>query len=119
MDKAFKIGLVLSVFAVAIALFQSAQNSRYQYSSNGGQGIIADTRTGEFWAVDGSHFLPRSARITAHHPLVEDETAQDDRANTLHSCLVGHVDPKECLANFMGSQATKTAPATAPQAPSQ
>jgi len=115
MNKAFKIGLVLSVFAVAIALFQAAQNNRYQCSSNGSQWIVADTRTGEFWTEDGSHWEPRRARITAHHPSVEDETAQDDRANNLHSCLMSHTDPKKCLAEFMGSQSAKTAPVSAPQ----
>lgn len=118
MDKPFKIGLVLGVFAVAIALFQGAQNGRHQYSNNGSQ-VIVDTRTGEFWTPDGSHFEPRWARITAHSPSVDDETGRDDRANALNACLVSGSDPKKCLAEFRASRETKPAPVSAPQVPGQ
>jgi hypothetical protein len=60
-DKAIKIGLLVSVFAAALALFQRSENGRYQYSTNGNQGVVLDTRTGEFWTEDGTHFEPRMA----------------------------------------------------------
>jgi hypothetical protein len=53
MDKLFRIGLLVGVFAIALGFFQNSQNGRYQYSSNGNVGIIVDTRTGEFWTEQG------------------------------------------------------------------
>jgi len=91
MENTFRIGLVVSVFAVAIAVFQFSQNGRYQYSIDGTHGIIVDTRTGEFWTEDGSHFEPRIARITARHPSVDDETASDDKANKFKECLEANI----------------------------
>jgi hypothetical protein len=119
MDYGFKIGLLVGIFAVAIALFESSSNGRYQYSSNGSRGIVVDTRTGEFWTEDGSHFEPRTARITTHHPSVEDATAQDDRANSLHNCLMSHTDPKKCLAEFTASRAIQPPPPSTSAAPQQ
>lgn len=119
MDYGFKIGLLVGIFAVAIALFENSSNGRYQYSSNGSQGIVVDTRTGEFWTEDGSHFEPRTARITTHHPSVEDATAQDDRANSLHNCLMSHTDPKKCLAEFTASRAIQPPPTSTSAAPQQ
>jgi hypothetical protein len=87
MDKAFKIGVLLGIFGIAVALFQQAQNGRYQYSTNGSQGIVVDTRTGEFWQEDGSHFEPRTAHITARHPSVDDQTESDDNTNKFSECL--------------------------------
>jgi len=118
MDKGFKIGLVVGILAIAIALFESSQNGRYQYSGTGEQGAMVDTRTGEFWTADGSHYEPRAAKITAHHPQVEDATANDDRANKLHSCLIGGGDPKKCLADFAASRPNVSpAPAASPAPP--
>lgn len=87
MEDIFRIGLVVGIFAIAIAVFQHSQNGRYQYSTDGTHGIIVDTRTGEFWTEDGSHFEPRIARITARHPSVDDQTASDDKANKFKECL--------------------------------
>jgi hypothetical protein len=105
MDKAFKLGLLVGIFAVAVALFQSAENGRYQYSTNGSEAVIVDTRTGDFWTENGSHFEPRIARITAHHPTVDDQTASDDSAQKFHDCLLAniqavrnHTDKRDCLA---------------------
>jgi hypothetical protein len=119
MDKGFRIGLLVGVFAIAIGLFESSQNGRYQYSTNGNQGVVVDTRSGEYWTEDGSHFEPRTAHITAHHPSVEDATAEDDRANNLHNCLMSHADPKKCLAEFTASRTTAPPPSPASPAPRQ
>jgi hypothetical protein len=85
MENIFRIGLVVGIFAIAIAVFQHSQNGRYQYSTDGTHGIIVDTRTGEFWTEDGSHFEPRIARITARHPSV------DDQANKFKECLEANI----------------------------
>jgi len=119
MDKGFKIGLVVGIFAIAIAIFEGSQNGRYQYSGVGDQGTVVDTRTGEFWTADGSHFEPRAARITAHHPQVEDATVNDDRANKLHNCLMSGADPKKCLAEFTSSGTYTHPPSPASPAPPQ
>jgi hypothetical protein len=87
MDNVFKTGLLVGILAVAIALFQRSQNGRYQYSTNGTQGVVLDTRTGEFWTEDGTHFEPRMAHITARHPSVDDQTGSDDRSNRFKECL--------------------------------
>jgi hypothetical protein len=91
MDNASRIGLVVGVFAIAIALFQHSQNGRYQYSTDGTHGIIVDTRTGEYWTEDGSHFEPRIAHITAHHPSVDDQTTGDDKSNEFRECLEANI----------------------------
>jgi hypothetical protein len=119
MDKGFKIGLVVGIFAIAIAIFEGSQNGRYQYSGSGDQGAIVDTRTGEFWTADGSHFEPRAARITAHHPQVEDATVNDDRADKLHNCLMSGADPKKCLAEFTASGTNASSPASASTPPAE
>jgi hypothetical protein len=87
MDQVFKIGLLVGIFATALALFQHSENGRYQYSTSGTQGIVLDTRTGEFWTEDGTHFEPRTAHITARHPSLDDQTASDDRSNRFKECL--------------------------------
>jgi hypothetical protein len=63
----------------------------YQYSTNGNQGIIVDTRIGEYWMEDGTHVEPRSAHITTHHPHVDDETASDDRTQEFSDCLKANI----------------------------
>jgi hypothetical protein len=105
MNGWFRIGLLLGVLAIAGALFQSSQNGRYQYSTNENHGVVLDTRTGEFWAEDGTHFEPRTARITSHHPLVDDETASDDRTQKFRDCLRAniqaarsHTARRDCVA---------------------
>jgi hypothetical protein len=121
MDKGLTIGLVVGLFAVATALFQSAQNGRYQYTTNGSQAVIVDTRTGDFWTEDGSHFEPRMARVTAHHPTIDDQTESDDSAQKFHDCLLAniqavrnHSDKRDCLAerhlNFQRPAPTTPAP---------
>jgi hypothetical protein len=121
MDKTFRIGLLVGIFAAAIALFQNAQNGRYQYSTNGNQGIVVDTRTGEFWVEDGSHFEPRAAHITVHHPMILDETANDDRSQKFQECLQAnlqavrsHTDRRDCVAeqHFDFQKPAPIAPAT-------
>jgi hypothetical protein len=72
MDKPFQIGLVVGVFAIAYVLYLNSENGRYQYSG----GMVVDTRTGEFWSEDGTHFEPRSAHITTHHPSVEGQAGK-------------------------------------------
>jgi hypothetical protein len=91
MDKAFKIGLLVGIFGVVFALLQQSQNGRYRYSTNGGRGVVVDTRTGEFWQEDGSHFEPRMARITARHPSMDDQTENDDKTNKFKECLDANV----------------------------
>ena len=91
MDNAARIGLVVGVLAIAIALFQHSQNGRYQYSTDGTHGIIVDTRTGEFWKEDGSHFEPRIAHITVHHPSVDNQTASDDKSEKFRECLEANI----------------------------
>lgn len=91
MNRWFQIGLLVGVFAIAAALFQQSQNGRYQYSTSGNQGIIVDTRTGVFWVEDGTHFEPRTAHITVHHPLVDDQTASDDRTQKFSECLQANI----------------------------
>jgi hypothetical protein len=100
MEKLFKIGLVLGVLSVAFALFDGAQNGRYQHSGNGGEGVVLDTRTGEYWDAAGNHFEPRLARITMHSAAIDDETADDNRRNAFHDCIESHTDVKKCLADF-------------------
>jgi hypothetical protein len=101
MDRSLQIALIVGVFAVATVLFEYSENGRYQYSPNGSAGIIVDTRTGEYWTEDGSHFEPREARITVHHPAVDDRTASDDRVNKFMDCIhdAAHKkDARDCLA---------------------
>jgi hypothetical protein len=113
MDKLFKIGLLVGIFAAAIALFQNSQNGRYRYSANPidpteykTSGVVIDTRTGEYWTEDGTHFEPRTAHITAHRPFVDDETANDDSTKKFHDCLMAniqavrtHAAQRDCVAN--------------------
>jgi|SRR6516165_290916 len=87
MDKPFQIALVVGVFAIAFVLYRDSENRRYLYSANGSGGVVLDTRSGEFWTEDGTHFEPRFARITAHHPSVDDQTANDDSTNRFRDCL--------------------------------
>jgi hypothetical protein len=119
MDKAFKIGVLFGIFGIAGALFQQAQNGRYQYSTNGGQGIVVDTRTGEFWQEDGSHFEPRMAHITARHPSVDDQTESDDKTNKFRECLEANVQAirahsearRNCVVEMkLGSQPAPQSP---------
>jgi len=91
MENTFRIGLVVGVLAIAIAVFQHSQNGRYQYSTDGTHGTIVDTRTGEYWTEDGSHFEPRTAHITARHPSVDDQTASDDKSNKFKECLEANI----------------------------
>jgi hypothetical protein len=102
MDRSFQIALVASVFAIAIVLFKYSENGRYQYSGSADEGIIVDTRSGEYWRWDGSHFEPRAALITFHHPSVDDQTVGDDRSNKFKDCLHDAVthgkDTKACVA---------------------
>ena len=105
MENAFKVGVLLGIFAIAVSLFLSSQNGRYQYSINESRGIIVDTRTGQFWTEEGSHFQPRVAQITMHQPLVNDETASDERSQRFHDCLQAniqalrnHSPKRDCVA---------------------
>jgi hypothetical protein len=62
---------------------------------------VLDTRTGEYWTEDGSHFEPRRAVITTHVPKVINQAEHDERAIQLDDCLSGHQKtPQECLADF-------------------
>jgi hypothetical protein len=107
-DKGFRIGLLVSIVAIAIALFQNSRNSHYQYFNNGNQVGIVDTRTGEFWTEEGSHFEPRTARITVHQPIVEDTTAEDTRTKAFSDCLWNHAKtPKLCVAESRAAQITE------------
>ena len=86
-DKGFKIGLPVSILAVAIALFQHSQNSRYQYFNGANQQGIVDTR-GEFWTEKDGHPLPTANRENyAHHPSIEDASADDDRTKAFNDCI--------------------------------
>jgi hypothetical protein len=87
MGKPLQIALIVGIFALAFAVFEHSKNGRYQHSSNGTTGLIVDTRTGEYWDEAGSHWEPRKAHITAHHPSVDDQTASDDRANKFMNCI--------------------------------
>lgn len=115
MDKAFKVALLVGIFVIAFALFQQSENGRYRYSTNGTQGIVVDTRTGEFWLEDGSHFELRIAHITARHPSVDDETVSDDRANKFKECLEANVQAtrdntvvrRDCVAGMKLGISTK------------
>jgi len=115
----FRIGLVISVFAIAIALFQHSQNGRYQYSTDGTHGIIVDTRTGEFWMEDGSHFEPRIAHITARHPSIEDQTASDDKSNRFKECLEANIrairDHSETRRDCVAEERFESRPGSQPQ----
>lgn len=101
MNRVFQISSILILSAIAALLFQYSQNGHYQFSTNGTSGVIVDTRTGEYWTEDGSHFEPRSAHITAHHPSVDDQTSSDDRSNKFRDCLqdavAHHKSAKDCL----------------------
>lgn len=108
MDKVFKMGVLVSLFAVAAALFESSQNGRYQYSRSDVH-VVIDTRTGEFWTEDGTHFIPRAAQITVHHPAVDDQSASDDSANKFRECLddvVRHHSGRNCLAEQQAASPT-------------
>ena len=102
MNKAFKIALLAGIFAVAIALFQQSENGRYQYAlENEHDGIVLDTRTGEFWDASGTYYQPRARRITTHEPEIVDEAKGDERTNRFNECLKNHRDtPKNCLAEL-------------------
>jgi hypothetical protein len=103
MDKTFKIGVLVGILVIAIALFQLSQNARYSYSTaNGDSGIVLDTRTGEFWTVDGSHYEPRAARITTHEPFVVNGAAQDHRVNNYLDCLHNSKDSTKCGSELLG-----------------
>ena len=72
-----------------------------------------DTRTGEFWVEDGSHFEPRTAHITVHHPMILDESAKDDRTQEFNDCLQAnlqairsHTDKRDCVAEQHLTDAT-------------
>ena len=114
MDRPFKIGLLVGVFAIAAVLFQNSQNGRYLYSTSGNGGVVVDTRTGEFWTEEGTHFEPRSAHITAHHPSVDDETANDDSSNRFKDCLHDAVthgkSAKDCVTQEYGPHPHETPP---------
>lgn len=124
MDTIFKVSLLICIFAIAAISVQSAQNGHYQYATNGNTGIIVDTRTGEFWTEDGDHFEPRTAHITAHHPLIDDETANDDRTirfkDCLHDAVAHRKSAKDCVDQNFGShsqspKSTVTSPASTTQ----
>jgi len=118
MDRLLQIALIVGVFAIAIVLFQYSQNGRYQYSPHGDGGNVVDTRTGEYWDQQGNHFEPREARITVHHPSVDNETESDDRINRFRNCLhdaVAHKkDTKDCTPE-LDLQAQASEPATSAQ----
>jgi hypothetical protein len=98
MNKGFKAGLLVGIFTIAIAVFENSQNGRYQYSINGNQGVVMDTRTGDFWTEDGSHFEPRTASITMHTPWIDDSTEGDKRSNSFRLCIQQSVKtPAACL----------------------
>jgi hypothetical protein len=117
LDRSLQIALIVSVLAIAVVLFQRSENGRYQYSPNGNTGTIVDTRSGDYWTADGSHFQPREARITVHHPTVDNQTASDDRTNKFRDCLndaVAHrKDAKDCVtAEKFDFQSDGAQPAT-------
>ena len=82
-EKAFKLSMVLALLAIGLILLQQSENGRYQYVNN----VVLDTRTGAFWSSDGSHFEPRAARITFHHPAVDNQTSEDDRRQAFRDCI--------------------------------
>jgi len=98
-NRAFKVGLLVGIFTIAVALFQQSGNGRYQYVTKGEEGIVVDTRTGEFWTEAGSHFEPREARITTHVPFVIDQAARDRRMNSYLDCV--HDGAADCLAQLL------------------
>jgi hypothetical protein len=102
MNKAFKVGLLVGIFAIATALFQQSGNGRYQYARDGDAGIIVDTRTGEFWNEGGDHFEPRAAQITTHAPFIIDEAPRDRRSNSFRDCLFK--GRKDCLAQLRAEE---------------
>lgn len=104
MDRAFKLGLFLAALAIIFVLFQYSKNGRYQLSSttdSNSKWAIVDTRTGEFWTEEGSHFEPRAARITAHAPQIVDLTDSDNRRNAYLECL--HNKGANCLEMLTGA----------------
>jgi len=107
MNKAFQIGFLSVLCVIALLLFQHSQNGRYQYSTVGTIGVIVDTRTGEYWTEDGTHFEPRSAHITTHHPSIDDQTASDDSTNKFRECLqdavAHHNSAKNCVEQKYGT----------------
>lgn len=113
-NRLLQIALVAGLFAVAFALFKHSENGRYQYTTDGNHSIIVDTRTGEFWTEEGSHFEPREARVTVHLPAIDNQTASDDSSNKFRDCLHDAVthkrDAKDCVAQLkLNSQdASKT-----------
>lgn len=122
MNKGFKIGLLVAIFAIAAALFQQSGNGRYQYASDGKLGIIVDTRTGDFWNESGYHYEPRAARITSHEPRIIDEATRDRRTNDFLDCL--HARRKDCVAQLRAAEQSdlesaaaseKAAPPATPQ----
>ena len=110
MDEPFKIGLLIGVFAIAIVLFQYSQNGRYQYSPNGNVGVIVDTRTGEFWTEEGSHFEPRTGHITTHLPSVDDETGTDERTIKFRNCLQDAVANRKSARDWVAEQKSALQP---------
>ena len=99
MDRVFKVAILACIFAIAICLFRQSSNGRYQYASSGNQGVVLDTRSGEFWTENGYHFEPRAARITLHEPLIVDEATSDHRTHAYLDCL--HSGRKDCLAQLL------------------
>jgi hypothetical protein len=108
MDRPLQIALIVGVFVLAFVVFEQSKNGRYQYSTNGTTGFIVDTRTGEYWDESGSHWKPREARITAHHPSVDDQTESDDHTNRFMNCVhdaeAHKTDIKDC-ANLLPTPA--------------
>jgi hypothetical protein len=116
MDKLLQIALVAGVFASAFVLFEHSENGRYSYTSNGNDSIIVDTRTGEFWTQDGNHFEPRVARVTIHHPAIDNQTASDDRSNNFSDCVHDAVthnkEVKDCVAQLKSDSQGASKPAS-------
>ena len=102
MDKLLQMALVAGVFASAFALFEHSENGRHRCTTDGNHNVIVDTRTGEFWTEDGSHFEPRQARITVHHPAIDNQTANDDGNNKfmdcIHDAVTHNKNAKDCVA---------------------
>ncbi|SRR5712692_1866772 len=98
MDNWFRIGLLLGLAAIAVALFQYSENGRYQLTNSGREQFVVDTRTGEFWTEEGNHFEPRTASITLRTPWIDNAADGDQRTNDFRLCLQRHIKaPSICL----------------------
>ena len=90
MNRWFQIGILVGIFAIAATLFQQSQNGRYQYSTNGNQGIVVDialVSSGSKTALTSSRALPTSQ----HTILLLTTKPQVMTAPKLRECLQANI----------------------------